>query len=77
MQTYNDTLLQNIKSKVWFYEFTLPDGTKTKTDLPKEVLQIHETRLKKLLEVISRYIHMRVFSPLNLPNILNPLLELK
>jgi tRNA (mo5U34)-methyltransferase len=56
MQTYNDTLLQDIKSKVWFYEFTLPDGTKTKTDIPKEVLQIHETRLKKLLEVISRYI---------------------
>lgn len=49
-------LLEIIKNQTWFYEFLLPDGSLTKTDIPQEVLKIHSTRLKKLREVISTFI---------------------
>jgi len=48
--------LESIKEQTWFYEFPLPDGSLTKTDIPQEVLKIHATRLKKLREVISTFI---------------------
>ena len=45
--------LTRIKSHPWFYEFPLPDGTKTTSYLPPEVAKIHNTRehvLRRYLE---------------------------
>lgn len=56
MNIFNEALLKSIKSQVWFYEFLLPDGSVTKVDINKEVLQIHKTRLKKLLSIIDSFI---------------------
>lgn len=36
--------LENVKKQKWFYEFTLPDGTKTESYLLEEVRKIHTTR---------------------------------
>ncbi|HWL79437.1 MAG TPA: methyltransferase domain-containing protein [Roseomonas sp.] len=44
--------LKWIKSRRWFYEFDLPDGTKTQHDLSPHVFPIHQSRLEKLLWVI-------------------------
>jgi ubiquinone/menaquinone biosynthesis C-methylase UbiE len=52
---YTDTL-QIVKNRKWFYEFELPDGTKTQTDIPVPVRQIHASRLGKLQEVIKNYV---------------------
>lgn len=56
MNNINEKLLKSIKSQVWFYEFRLPDGSITKVDINKEVLKIHETRVKKLLSIIDKFI---------------------
>lgn len=48
--------LQIVKDRKWFYEFDLPDGTKTQTDIPAPVRQIHESRRGKLREVIEKYV---------------------
>jgi len=48
--------LQLIKQEKWFYEFSLPDGTKTECYLPEFVRKIHDTRemaLRKYLETIG------------------------
>ena len=37
--------LARIRSRPWFYEFELPDGTRTRCTLPEGVEQIHTTRL--------------------------------
>jgi ubiquinone/menaquinone biosynthesis C-methylase UbiE len=37
-----------VKQQKWFYEFTLPDGTKTESYLQEEVRKIHWTREKAL-----------------------------
>jgi tRNA (mo5U34)-methyltransferase len=44
----NSHLLQKIKAQKWFYEFSLPDGTKTESYLPEDVRLIHRTREKAL-----------------------------
>jgi len=44
--------LQQVKERTWFYEFELPDGSLTKTDVPEAVRPIHTSRRDKLLEVI-------------------------
>jgi tRNA (mo5U34)-methyltransferase len=41
-------LLERVRSRAWFYEFALPDGTRTRSYLPKGVEKIHETRLALL-----------------------------
>lgn len=46
-------LLRRVKARDWFYEFSLPDGTKTAPDVGKEVAAIHITRRNKLREVIA------------------------
>jgi tRNA (mo5U34)-methyltransferase len=56
MENLNSKLLNSVKGQVWFYEFLLPDGSLTKADINKEVLLIHATRLKKLLNIIETYI---------------------
>jgi tRNA (mo5U34)-methyltransferase len=40
--------LSQIKGQKWFYEFSLPDGTKTQSYLPEVARQIHPTREKAL-----------------------------
>jgi ubiquinone/menaquinone biosynthesis C-methylase UbiE len=40
--------LEKIKQQKWFYEFTLPDGTKTESYLPEVARQVHSTREKAL-----------------------------
>lgn len=45
--------LAQVKSRKWFYEFDLPDGTRTETDIPPVVHLVHTTRRNKLREVIA------------------------
>lgn len=56
MSNTQDSLLQAIKSRKWFYEFDLPDGSKTETDIPAPVRQIHDSRRDKLRWVIENYV---------------------
>lgn len=44
--------LQQVKARTWFYEFDLPDGTRTSTDLPKDIIPIHASRRDKLMRII-------------------------
>jgi len=37
-------LLERVRARQWFYEFELPDGTRTKSYLPPGVEKIHATR---------------------------------
>jgi len=45
--------LATIKQRQWFYEFDLPDGTRTVTDIPEAVKLVHTTRRDKLRDVIA------------------------
>ena len=49
----DEELLRRVKTQDWFYEFLLPDGTKTAPDIGQEVAAIHSTRRNKLREVIA------------------------
>jgi hypothetical protein len=40
--------LERVRSRPWFYEFELPDGTRTKSTLPEGVEKIHATRLEMM-----------------------------
>lgn len=40
-----DGTLARVKGRDWFYEFALPDGTRTRSHLPPGVEKIHDTRL--------------------------------
>lgn len=44
--------LRAVKDRVWFYEFELPDGTVTRTDIAPEMRHIHTARRDKLRRVI-------------------------
>jgi tRNA (mo5U34)-methyltransferase len=48
--------LSTVKERVWFYEFELPDGSLSRTDLPADVLQMHTSRRDKLRRVIGEYV---------------------
>ncbi len=48
--------LQRVQDRKWFYEFDLPNGTRTQSDIPEEVRQIHRSRLAKLQYVISKFV---------------------
>lgn len=41
-------LLEEVRARRWFYEFELPDGSRTHTDLPPGVESIHTTRREML-----------------------------
>src|SRR5258705_10259692 len=41
------------RSRPWFYEFDLPDGTRTKTTVPEDVGKIHSTRLAMMEKVLD------------------------
>jgi len=45
--------LDKIKSQKWFYEFDLPDGTKTASYLHEVARQVHVTREKALRQFLS------------------------
>lgn len=45
--------LNEIKNQKWFYEFALPDGTKTESYLPLDVKKIHSTRERILRSYIE------------------------
>lgn len=45
--------LQQVKQRTWFYEFDLPDGSRTATNVPADVLPIHVSRRDKLARVIA------------------------
>jgi len=53
--------LELVKNQQWFYEFSLPDGTKTNCYLPKFVQPIHQTREKVLRFFLSQYGEKRTF----------------
>jgi len=48
--------LRRVRQRKWFYEFDLPDGSRTDSDLPAEVRHIHSSRIDKLRHVIARYV---------------------
>ena len=45
--------LERIRARPWFYEFELPDGTRTQSHLPPGVEKIHETRLALLDQALD------------------------
>jgi SAM-dependent methyltransferase len=48
--------LEQVKSRLWFYEFELPDGTCTLTDVPEAVRPIHTLRREILRQTIERHV---------------------
>jgi tRNA (mo5U34)-methyltransferase len=46
------TKLKQVKARTWFYEFDLPDGSRTSTDIPAEILPIHTSRCDKMVRII-------------------------
>jgi hypothetical protein len=53
MANHNADDLRAVKRRLWFYEFDLPDGTSTQTDIPSDVLRIHTSRREKLVRIIK------------------------
>lgn len=49
-------ILKIIKERIWFYEFELPDGTYTETNVPAEILPIHTHRRDRLIDIIHNNI---------------------
>ena len=49
-------LLQAVKDRVWFYEFELPDGSVTRTDIPAHIGRIHTSRRNTLRRVIEQHV---------------------
>ncbi|NJD87156.1 MAG: DUF1698 domain-containing protein [Betaproteobacteria bacterium] len=47
-------LLERIRARKWFYQFDLPDGTRTECYLPPGVEGVHTTRLAMLDEALAR-----------------------
>jgi tRNA (mo5U34)-methyltransferase len=48
--------LESVKGRFWFYEFDLPDGSRTTTDLSVDIQPIHASRRDKLLQIIRERI---------------------
>lgn len=46
--THSAALLEEVRARRWFYEFELPDGTRTQSHLPPSVASIHTTRREML-----------------------------
>ena len=47
-------LLDKVRARRWFYEFDLPDGTRTRAELPEGVEKIHATRQRMLDAVLDQ-----------------------
>ncbi len=52
MSVNDQGMLQQVRDRIWFYEFELPDGTRTRTDIPAAILPIHTSRREKLIRII-------------------------
>ena len=50
----NAALLDKVRTRRWFYEFELPDGTRTRPELPEGVENIHATRQRMLDAVLDQ-----------------------
>lgn len=50
----NDALRQRIFARKWFYEFELPDGTRTESYVSPEVKSIHPVRYRVLADVVRQ-----------------------
>jgi tRNA (mo5U34)-methyltransferase len=48
--------LAKVKGRTWFYEFDLPDGSCTSTDVPEDVRPIHVSRRDKLVQTIREHV---------------------
>jgi tRNA (mo5U34)-methyltransferase len=48
--------LQDVKNRIWFYQFELPDGSHTAADYPEEILKIHTSRRNKLRKIIENHV---------------------
>ena len=46
--------LERVRGRDWFYEFALPDGTRTRSHLPPGVEKIHDTRLALMEQALDR-----------------------
>ena len=46
-------VLERIRAREWFYEFALPDGTRTVSHLPPGVERIHDTRLALMEQALD------------------------
>jgi tRNA (mo5U34)-methyltransferase len=67
MSSPNPSKLDEVRSRLWFYEFDLPTGEKTICDLPASVIEIHRCRRDKLISVIDRFgDEARTFTALDL-----------
>lgn len=49
----DQTAIDAVASRPWFYEFDLPDGRQTQSYLPPGVAQIHTTRLEMLFSALE------------------------
>ena len=47
-------ILERVRQRPWFYEFELPDGTRTRCTLPEGVEAIHTTRLAMMEQALDR-----------------------
>jgi tRNA (mo5U34)-methyltransferase len=56
MTVKNSDALEAVKNRIWFYEFALPDGTTTRSDIPADVLRIHTSRRDKLVRIIKELV---------------------
>ncbi len=45
--------LESVRAREWFYEFDLPDGTRTRSHLPPGVEKIHVTRLALMEQALD------------------------
>ena len=46
--------LERVRAREWFYEFELPDGTRTRSTLPEGVEKIHSTRLGMMERALDK-----------------------
>ena len=46
--------LERVRAREWFYEFDLPDGTRTRSTLPEGVEKIHSTRLGMMERALDK-----------------------
>ncbi len=48
-----DELLETVHQRQWFYEFELPDGSRTESYLPAEARTVHTTRLAMAMAALE------------------------
>jgi hypothetical protein len=53
------SVYDEIRSRRWFYDFDLPNGFRTRSDLAEAVAPIHQTRLEMLFTVLDPIVQNR------------------